>query len=185
MIKKIFVFIILMLTLIVSIKIIWGELEIKMKIPYNNPIYKVNVNELEVGPGIESRKTNTILPGIITFSKVSIDFVENSKVEVDYGSKINFDVKGYFCYSDITGNEKQVGCSNNKNYKLKSIANINYYRMKILGGSTVGISNDIIYDGKYKNDVSDLLANKGKYQVEIYLNHENINSEIYFMVEVK
>lgn len=51
--KKIFICIILVLVLFIFIKVVWGHLYLKFKVPYDNPIYKLEVNNDLKGMNME------------------------------------------------------------------------------------------------------------------------------------
>lgn len=185
--KKVFIPIII-IVLMVLIRIIFGELNIKLKISFNNPTYKMMINEKETGIDLETRKTNTIIPLFLKLTSVVYNYSVNgdSTTKYDFGQRINLSIKSYYCYGKITGNESQTMCTNdNSKYTLKEIENVDYTRMKITGGLATGITNALIYDGEYISDITDLLEKKGYYQIFITSKYDNYESDILFTINLK
>ena len=183
--KKIFICIILVLVLLIFIKVLWGHLYLKFKIPYDNPIYKLEVNNDLKGMNMEIQKVFTIVPNTFSIVSTAHVFTEPSKFTIQYGEEINMDIKGYYCFSNLTGKERSISCNNYNHPIMKEINNISLKKMKIYGGSSQGLTNNLIYDGEFQKNITHLITKKGYYQIELNLEHEKIKSDLIFIIEIK
>lgn len=183
--KKLYICIIIILILFIFVKIFFGHLYIKLKIPYGNPIYKLEVNNDLKGLNMETQKILTIIPGMLSFTSTAHVFTEPSKFIMQYGEEIHLDIKGYYCFSNLTGKERQVSCSDYNHSTMKEINQISFKKMKIYGGSSQGITNNLVYEGEFQTDITYLITKKGYYQVEINLEHEKIKSNLFFILEIR
>lgn len=182
--KKTIIVIVLILIVLVLVRLFIGHQYIKIKVPYNNPIYQLSVNGEIKGMDMEINKNQTILPSALTLVYTAHLFTSPSMIDLNYGDNIILSVSGYYCFSDLTGKEKQVACSGNDKI-IKEIEDITFNNMKITGGSEIGLTNDLIYEGKYIENISQLLLKKGKFQIEISLEHQKINSNLFFIIDLK
>ena len=170
--------------LLIFIKVFFGHLYLKFKTPYDNPIYKLEVNNDLKGLNMEVQKILTIIPDTLSFVLTAHIYTEPSKFTIQYGEEINLDIKGYYCFSNLTGKERQVNCSNYNHSTMKEINPISFKKMKIYGGSSMGLTNDLIYDGEFQKNITHFITKKGYYQREINLEHEKIKSDLYFILEI-
>ncbi len=185
--KKIIIIIFSFSLLALIIKLFFGQISIKLTIPFDNPTYRVLINDSEVGLDIETQKKNIIIPSLINICYKSWFYLNGeSELLLNFGEPIILSVSSYQCYSDITGELKITQCnSDNSNKTLQEIDNVEYYKLKIMGGSTIGISNTVIYEGDYVNDITDFLKSPGIYQIIIYARHNNYESQILMKINLE
>lgn len=131
------------------------------------------------------KRKRTIIPNTFYSSQIVNIVVKNSKFEVKYGIPINIDIIGYNCFTDLNGRDIQVGCFDYNNENIKEIGKITFDNLMVLGGSEIGLTNTLIYNGEHKENVTDLLNKKGLYQFEIQLHHNNIYSTLLFIIDLK
>lgn len=186
--KKFILFVIIgLFFVVIIIRLFFGVINIKVNIPFKNPTYIISISDLETGFDLETRKTNTIIPFFLKFTSVIYFYSVNgnSTINYDFGKPINILIDSYYCYNDVTGKEKQTICTNdNSNLNLKKIENIKYTKMEITGGSTSGRSNMKIYEGNYVSDITNIIKNKGLYQIKISSNYDNYDSDIIFSINL-
>ena len=65
--KKIVIVFVVLIVLIILLKIVLGQIDIKMKIPYNNPIYRLQLNDNYYGMNMEINYNVNIIPKNLTF----------------------------------------------------------------------------------------------------------------------
>ena len=65
------------------------------------------------------------------------------------------------------------------------IGKITFDNLMILGGSEIGLTNTLIHNWEYKENVIDLLNKKGLYQFEIQFHYNNIYSTLLFLIDLK
>ena len=183
--KKILLIIALLLMIIILLRLFVGHVYIKAIIPYKNPIYKLEINGETKGAGMEVMEKTTIVPGILSFISSAHLFPLSPRFELNYGDKIIMDITGYYCFTDISGKKSQVSCVNYDHKYMEEIDNINCTHMIISGGSEVGVTNDMVYQGEYKDDITDLLSHKGIYVVKIELEHNKTNSTLEYTLDLK
>ena len=183
--KKIVIVFVVLIVLIILLKIVLGQIDIKMKIPYNNPIYRLQLNDNYYGMNMEINYNVNIIPKNLTFIKTAHLFTSPSEAKIKLGEKISLNIIGYNCFSNIGNKEKQIGCTNYNHKIMKEIKDIKFSKMKITGGSEVGLVNDLIYDGEFTNELTNLITKKGEYQIEIILEHKPISSNLFFIIEVE
>ena len=183
--KKIWI-IIAVIGVIAIIKIFFGEINISLNASFDNPTYVVKISDKSVGLDIQTTKKNTIIPFLVNYVPYSLLFTEGGTYfEYSFGQPIVLDISAYNCYTDITGKETLIGCSSSSNkHILKEISNAQYYKMSITGGSPVGMTNTPVYNGEYLANITDLLKNKGKYQVVIYAKYDNYESQIIMLLNL-
>lgn len=64
---------------------------------------------------------------------------------------------------------------------MKEINNINYTHLVIKGGSLIGLTNDIVYDGAYKASITDLLNHNGFNTISVEVEHDNIKAGLAYI----
>lgn len=183
--KKIILYIFLILILaFIIIKIFVGKLFINVEIPYYNPIYSLNFNNEIIGVDIEIRKNTTIIPKTVYITSYSTIYNNIEPIEIKYGEEMNLDIKGYYCFTNLTGNKTPTECENLKHEIMNEIDNIKINTIEIYGGSLVGETGDLVYEGEYQSNITNLINKKGNYSIKINLSHENIDSDVYFRLKV-
>lgn len=177
--------IILILLFLIIIKVLFGQINLKIKVPYDNPIYQLKINNEIKGLNMEVKKSIPIVPHFLNFISSAHVFTTPSKFTIPFGEPIIVDISGYYCFSDITGKEIQISCTDYNHPIMKEIETVALKQMKITGGSTDGLTGHLIYEGVFKKNIADIIKSKGIYQIEIMLDHENINSNLIFIVDVR
>jgi len=179
------IIVIFLIVIIVVFKVFVGNVEIEREAPYKNPIYKLYINGELKGLDMSVKKRKTIIPDTFYSSQIVNIVINNSKFEIRYGTQINIDIIGYNCFTNLNGRDIQVGCFDYNNENMKEIGKMTFDNLMILGGSEIGLTNTLIYNGEYKENVTDLLNKKGLYQFEIQLHHNNIYSTLLFIIDLK
>lgn len=184
--KKLLMLIISILIIIGGIRIFFGTINIALKIPFNNPTYVLKINDELVGGNLDVKKEKTFIPYVINLKLSAwLSIKGESRFTVKHGENINLTIEGYNCFSNNTGKKQLTGCSyDNSKIELEKIDNIKYL-MTIRGGSTVGLTNTLVYDGKYQSDLTTIIKEKGNYTIVINAKHNDIESTIDFVLEVK
>ena len=90
--KKIVIVFVILIILIVLLKIFFGKIDIKMKIPYNNPIYRLQLNENYYGMNMEVNYNVNIISKNLTFIKTTHLFTSPSEAKIKLGEKISLNI---------------------------------------------------------------------------------------------
>ncbi len=183
--KKSVIIILVVILSIIIFKIFVGHFNITLNMPYNNPIYRLQINDEYYGMNMEMDYKKNLIPKTLTFINVAEVFTYPSKITLKYGEEIKLNITGYNCYLDKKGKEKQIRCLNYEHKIMKEIKDIEFTKMTILGGSEIGITNDLVYEGKFNNDLTNIISKKGIYDIEIMLEHNAITSIVEFLIELK
>ncbi len=183
--NKLLILIISVLIIICVIKIFFGAITITVNAPFNNPTYILKINDEVVGGTLEAKKKKTLIPYVINL-KLSTWLSIKGKIhlKVNHGDNIMLSIEAYNCFSNITGERKLTACSyDNSEKKLEKVKDSNY-SMVIRGGSIVGFTPNSIYDGKYQEDLTTIIKEKGIYTIEINAKHNDIESTIHLILEI-
>lgn len=184
--KKKFIILFIIVVIVLIIKIFFGTINIINKLNFlDNPGYEIKVNNELVQTNVESKKTTSIIPFLVNWISYNIDLTKgkdlSGKYKTELGNEITLSIQAYECYSDIVDNKMQIECQyDNEKLIKKDIENIRY-SMKITSTSK---SIGLIYEGKMKENITDLFKSKGNYEVIISTEYENIESNIYFYIEL-
>lgn len=183
--NKLLILIISVLIIIGVIKIFFGTIDITLNIPFNNPTYTLKVNNELVGVNLDVKKVKKLIPYVVNLKLSTwLSTKGESRLKVKQEDNIMLSIETYNCFSNITGERKLTACSyDNSEKKLEKIENVNY-SMVIRGGSMVGFTPDLIYDGKYQNNLTTIINEKGIYTIEINAKHNNIESTIHLILEI-
>ncbi len=171
------------IVLITLFKIFIGYADIYVHIPYDNPIYRLKINDKYTGTIMEVKHTINIIPKTLTFTNIADVVVEPPSTELVLGDEMKMDITGYNCYLDVNGRVDKIGCVNYNHKIMKEIDNIKPTSILVYG-SEEGLSGDVAYDGDYTDDLAEVLTKKGRYLVEIFLEHQHIYSKLSFYVKV-
>lgn len=184
--KKLFSIVIIILILLLIVKYIFKIDNINVKGPFNAPTYIVNINETTLSSTIESKKKIISIPYFIDINVVDIHFDEGILIyEINKGEELKISIEGYNCFLDIN-DKKQLACSdNNSGKKLELIKNINY-TLTVIDSDKKSFNqgDNIIYDGEYIEDLSEILISESKYIVIINAVYEKIVSKIILDINV-
>lgn len=169
---------------IIIFKVFISPLNIKLEIPYNNPIYRLQLNDDYYGMNMEINYNINIIPQNFTFIKTAHVYTYPSKITVKLGDEMSLNITAYNCFLKSNNKLNKIGCTNYNHQIMKEIKNLKFTKMKITGGSETGLVNDLVYNGNYTNELNNLITEKGLYQIEIMLEHKPITSSLIFIIEV-
>lgn len=183
--KKLLILIISVLIIIGVIRMFFGTINITLKIPFNNPTYVLKINDELAGGNLDIKKNKTFIPYVINLKLSTwLSTKGESRLTVKQEDNITLTIEAYNCFSDITGEKKLTACSyDNSKMELEKIEN-GKYSMVIRGGSTIGMTNTLIYDGTYQKDLTTIIKGKGIYTIEISAKHNDIESIIHLLLEI-
>jgi hypothetical protein len=183
--KKLLIVIISILIIIGGIRIFFGTINITLKIPFNNPTYVLKVNDQLVSGNLDVKKKNTFIPYVVNLKLSAwLSTKGESRLTIKQGDNINLTIEAYDCFSNITGERKLTACSyDNSKIELEEIEDVKY-SMIIRGGSPIGMTNTLIYDGAYQNNLTTIMKEKGIYTIEISAKHNDIESTIHLLLEI-
>lgn len=184
--KKIILIVLSVLILLVTlVKIFIGQFNFVTKKSYNNPIYTLDIGNEKIGLLMEIKKRMTLIPGTLYIINKAYIPTSPYGLILDYGKELNLDINGYYCYMNVGGKKMKIPCTGNNSNNIEKINNMHIDHLLILGGLEGGLSNNLIYDGEYKSNITELLSKKGVYQIEVNLHHDNIESDLYIIIELK
>ncbi len=105
--------------------------------------------------------------------------IDEKSMKYEKGTSVILNVDSYECY---TKNDNiQLSCvgGTDRYKKLKTDDTTYTLRIKRLNREET-----ITYNGKFINDISDYLVEKGKYRVFIVGKYKNVTSTLYFNLEI-
>ena len=89
-------------------------------------------------------------------------------------------IESYACYSK--NKERQIGCQNDDNFHKVKTNDTTYKKIYIRRN---GRPEKVKYDGKFINDITPYLQEKGLYYIRVDTENKNVKSKIEFFVEQK
>ena len=89
-------------------------------------------------------------------------------------------IETYACYSK--NKERQIGCQNDDNFHEVKTNDTTYKKIYIRRN---GRPEKVKYDGKFINDITPYLQEKGLYYIWVDAEYKNVKSKIEFFVEQK
>ncbi len=169
-------------------KLTIGQIEIETTHTFNNPMYKLHINNSLKGLTMTVKEYTTILPFTLYRTKTEV------LVEGDMVSHINLEdnnvinITGYNCYTETSLSNAKTKClgydENNNN--IEEIDNIVFDNLTIYNKMLKGYDKKyIIYDGEYITDLSKVINEKGNYSFVVKLHHGKIKTIIEFFVVVE
>ncbi len=179
--RKVMIFFLVIIGIILAIKIFFGTIELNniFGYPSNNArFYELNVNETKVNVSYQTKQQIPLIPFLINLNSYYLGY---SKVNNDIGSDFVADdskdylinINSYKCYSE---SGYQVECKKiNQTMKLSN--NVQYKKM-IITRTTKPLEE--VYNGKYINDITKYVDDKGVYCIQIYVKHSLVTDELYF-----
>lgn len=185
--KKMRLVIFLFILFSLIIKIFVGTIEINSKFGFTNNLgHEIKVNDVLTGTSVGSVKTTPIIPFFVNILSYNMGVTKGenlvTKSKIEMGNKIILDIEAFKCYAKIAGRERQLECTYDNDDKTKKKVKNADYTMRI--NKTSGKDKGLIYEGKYKKDITDLLIAKGNYEIAIHSKYKNIESDIYFFIEL-
>lgn len=177
--------VLLVVIILIAVKLIFGTINIYNIFGYPSNkarFYKVTVNDTLVTVSYSSSHQIPIVPFFINFNSSyigssSIDGDNDPIVSDDGSLKYIINIASYSCYSG----ERQVECKNDTQ-DMKINDDTKYSNLKISRLTKPFITS---YDGKFINDITPYLKDKGRYYVEITAKHGLVTTKIYFDFDKK
>ena len=179
--KKIIIITSIILIIVTVIKIFFGTIELYNVFgasPSKSRYYNVTVNNKQVAVSYISTKKIPIIPFLVNFNSV---YMGNSYIKGDDTGKFFYndgsdkyiiDINSYSCYYESI----QIECTNN-GQNMKKNNDTKYTQVKITRTSN---PYEVIYQGKYIDDITPYVVKKGNYHVAITAKHGLTESEVYF-----
>lgn len=149
-------------------------------------MYKIKINDSPITYGVLAKHKIPIVPFFVNLNTYhrdtyygikggSIDnYPESSK------GKYILKIESYACYSK--NKERQVGCQNDDNFHKVKTNDTTYKNIYIRRN---GRPEKVKYDGKFINDITPYLQEKGLYYIRVDTENKNVKSKIEFFVEQK
>lgn len=184
--KKIIVITSIILIIITMIKIFLGTIELYNVFgasPSKARYYNVTVNNKQIAVSYISTKKIPIIPFLINFNSV---YMGNSYIKGDDtgnffyndgSDKYIIDINSYSCYYENI----QMECTNNEQ-NMKQNSDTKYTNLSITRTTNPYKK---IYTGKYIDDITSYITEKGNYHIEITAKYGLIETKIYFYIITK
>lgn len=184
--KKIIVITSIILIIITVIKIFFGTIQLYNVFgasPSKARYYNVTVNNKQVAVSYISTKKIPIIPFLVNFNSV---YMGNSYIKGDDtgnffyndgSDKYIIDINSYSCYYKNI----QTECTNNEQNR-KQNSDTKYTNLSITRTTNPYKK---IYTGKYIDDITSYITEKGNYHIEITAKYGLIETKIYFYIITK
>lgn len=184
--KKIIIITSIILIIITVIKIFFGTIQLYNVFgasPSKARYYNVTVNNKQVAVSYISTKKIPIIPFLVNFNSV---YMGNSYIKGDDTSnffyndgsdKYIIDINSYSCYYENI----QIECTNNEQ-NMKQNSDTKYTNLSITRTTNPYKK---IYTGKYIDDITSYITEKGNYHIEITAKYGLIETKIYFYIITK
>lgn len=179
--KKLLIIFSIILLVVVGIKIFFGTIEIYNPFGYPSNkarFYKVSVNDEFITVGYNLNQKITLIPFLINFNNSYLgqnnitNDLDGAEYIPDGSDKYIIDISSYSCYEY----GYQVECLNDEQ-NLKENNDTKYTKLKI---TRTNNPYEIVYDGKYINDITKYVKDKGIYCVSITAEYSLVEAEVYF-----
>lgn len=184
--KKIIVITSIILIIITVIKIFFGTIQLYNVFgasPSKARYYNVTVNNKQVAVSYISTKKIPIIPFLVNFNSV---YMGNSYIKGDDtgnffyndgSDKYIIDINSYSCYYKNI----QIECTNNEQ-NMKQNTDTKYTNLSITRTTNPYKK---IYTGKYIDDITSYITEKGNYHIEITAKYGLMETKIYFYIITK
>ncbi len=184
--KKIIIITSIILIIITVIKIFFGTIQLYNVFgasPSKARYYNVTVNNKQVAVSYISTKKIPIIPFLVNFNSV---YMGNSYIKGDDtgnffyndgSDKYIIDINSYSCYYENI----QMECTNNEQ-NMKQNSDTKYTNLSITRTTNPYKK---IYTGKYIDDITSYITEKGNYHIEITAKYGLIETKIYFYIITK
>ena len=173
------------ITCIFLFKVLVGTIEITAPVSYSkNRLYKIRINDSPITFEVLDKHKIPIVPFFINLNTYHKDtyfgikagsldnYPESSK------GKYILKIESYACYSK--NKERQVGCQTDNNFHEVKTNDITCKKIYIRRN---GRPEKVKYDGKFINDITPYLQEKGLYYIRVDVEYKNVKSKIEFFVE--
>ena len=185
-IKKISIFILCFAVILIIFKFAIGVINIQSFFPYNrNRWYNVELNNKPITIGAVEVKTTTIIPYVLNVVSASNNTFLNDKthdttVRMSKGKDISLSIESYDCFSK--DNKVHLKCDNDEYKEVnKVITNDTKYELFI---KTTNKVETVMYDGTFISNISTYFPKCGRYLVQINGKYKNVESSVYFWIEI-
>ena len=179
--KKLIIIISITVIVILVIKIFLGTIEIYN--PFGYPaskarFYKVRINDELVTVDYDLNQRISIIPFLINFNNhyFGSSYIETDEDGTEYhpsnSNEYIIEIKSYTCYSL----DYQVECMKDSQ-EMKENNDTKYTNLKI---TRTNKPYEVVYDGKYINDITKYVKEKGIYAVTITAEYSNIDTDVTF-----
>lgn len=184
--KKIIIITSIILIIITVIKIFFGTIQLYNFFgasPSKARYYNVTVNNKQVAVSYISTKKIPIIPFLVNFNSV---YMGNSYIKGDDtgnffyndgSDKYIIDINSYSCYYKNI----QIECTNNEQ-NMKQNTDTKYTNLSITRTTNPYKK---IYTGKYIDDITSYITEKGNYHIEITAKYGLMETKIYFYIITK
>ncbi|MDD2504700.1 MAG: hypothetical protein PHF21_00305 [Bacilli bacterium] len=148
-------------------------------------MYIVELNNSPITAGVEEYKSITIIPFVLKL-KIFSNHVYyqndyNMYIKYELGATIDLGIQAYKCYNTQNNKKILVTCvGNTKNPLKKEISDVEY--TLLIKETRRG--ERIAYSGEFSEDISSYFSDKGQYLVRITGTYNNVESAIYFWIEI-
>ena len=142
--------------------------------PYS-PIYRITINDEATSFKYINDKNYPLIPYFVYFHNIdsSNDEVKNT---IKYNSSMMIDISATLCISkDVKGNYVDACYYSDPIYEN---VKINIESIKITN------NNNVIYNGKFNNNLNTYINNRGIYNIEVVSNYNNVKTTLIFDLEV-
>lgn len=183
-------FTVIFLVIFVLFKLFIGELNITLNNNnpfslYKNKLYIVELNSEAITIEVEEYKKNTIIPFVLNLNIYSNHIFYNNDKETyikhNLGDHIFLDIKAFECYYMSKNNKNTTTCAKDYDSLLKEEINDIEYNMLI---KSTRKGEKVAYSGKFIQDISEYLTEKGQFSVRITAMYNNVKSDINFLIKI-
>lgn len=177
--KKCLIIFSILILIIVVIKVFFGTIELNNIFGYPSQrarFYKVTINGKQISVNYNLKHKIPIIPFLINFNSYYLgnNIYGNDDIffTANGSEKYIIDITSYSCYS----NNYQVECKDSSQ-NMKENNDTKYTNLKITRTTNPYAE---VYSGKYIDDISPYLKQKGTYCVEITAKYSLVETKIYF-----
>lgn len=146
--------------------------------------YNLHVNGEHETIGFEDTEDSPIIPGLLYFRRENLgawfnmDKLNEDLIFEDEKIKLDFVVNECYTHTD----KIRVGCDSANDKLIREEVKPKFTRLFIRKN---GKKNKVMYDGKFINDISSYVKEKGDYYIEIYAEYDGIDTKLYLFPQRK
>lgn len=176
--KKIIMTILIIVIIILLIKIFMGNIELTSRFSRFESearYYRVTINNKQLIASYNAHKRVPIIPYLIYSNSYYTGYSSaNSKEQITNNDKYILNIKSYSCYY----NDEQIECESSRRDKREN-NDEEYIKLQIGNYNT----RETIYEGKYINDITSYIKDKGEYILCITSIYNNVDTKIYVIYD--
>ena len=149
-------------------------------------MYKIKINDSPIAYGVLAKHKIPIVPFFVDLNTYHRDTYYGPNTDSIYNipdlnkEKYILKIETYACYSK--NKERQIGCQNDDNFHEVKTNDTTYKKIYIRRN---GRPEKVKYDGKFINEITPYLQEKGLYYIWVDAEYKNVKSKIEFFVEQK